>query len=290
VKTSVPDPDIAEKQRPVSYELGWTKGDPPRRIWGLSHTHLANAIDQFSEGSGEVAHESLVNEVTAAWTGFAWLSALGKRLEVTAALAAACDNLRRGVTEGDTERTMRGYSAVETIVSRLRERFGEDLGRSWNVQEIDAEFDRVSDASAKLVERLKHKQQTDADTANTYEFALKIARGWTRLVRGSYFLGYSEPYSEATASIVSGMKNRDLARVQAGIEKIAVLAARLSQVAETIVVGERPRKGNPVEFPDGVLGGRYVATTDGRPVAGYVDRWSVNMVFSDPRDGHHSRP
>jgi len=269
----------------VSYELGWAKGDPPRKIWGLSHTHLANAIDQFSNDSGEGGHESLMREATAARTGFAWLAELGERLEVTEPLATACDDFVRGVTEGDTELTMHGYSAVETIISRLREQFGEDLGRSWNLQAIDEEFDRLIDASAILVDRLEHEDLTDTDITNTYELAVKIAHGWTRLVHGSYFPGYSEPFSEAAASIVSGMKTRRLEDVRAGVGKMVALAARLSQVTATIVEGERPRKGDPVAFPDGVPGGRYVATTDGRPVEGYPDRWSVDVVLSDPRDG-----
>lgn len=282
----MPDGDAAEKLGPVSHELGWAKGNPPRRIWGLSHTHLANAIDQFARGSGEgVAHESLMREATAAWTGFAWLVELGERLEVTKPLATACDDFARGVTEGDTELAMRGYSAVETIVSRLRERFGEDLGRSWNVQEIDEEFDRLIEASAILVDRLKHENLTDADTTNTYELAVKIAHGWTRLVHGSYFLGYSEPYSKAATKIVSGMKDRNPDHLQEGIEQMVALALRLSQVSATIVEGEQPRKGDPVEFPDGVPGGRYVATTDGRPLEGDPKRWSVDVVLSDPRDG-----
>ena len=37
----------------VDPDLGWTKTDSPRKIWGLSHTHLANAIDLFSNDSGE---------------------------------------------------------------------------------------------------------------------------------------------------------------------------------------------------------------------------------------------
>jgi len=246
---------------------------------------LANAIDQFSKGSGEEGRESLIKEATAAWTGFAWLVELGERHEVTEPLATACDDFVRGVTEGDTERTMRGYSTVETIVSRLREQFGEDLGRSWNVQAIDGEFDRLIDACAILVDRLEHENLTDTDIANTYELAVKIAHGWTRLVHGSYFLGYSEPYSEATASIVAGLKNRRLEDVRVGLDRMVALAARLSQVSETIVVGEQPRKGDPVEFPNGVPGGRYVATTDGRPVQGYPERWSVDVVLSDPRDG-----
>ena len=282
----MPDRDAARKLSPVSHELEWAKGNPPRKIWGLSHTHLANAIDQFSKGSGEgVAHESLMREATAAWAGFAWLVELGERLEVTRPLATACDDFARGVTQGDTELTMRGYSAVEAIVSQLRERFGEDLGRSWNVQEIDEEFDRLIEASAVLVARLKHENLTDADTTNTYELAVKIAHGWTRLVHGSYFLGYSEPYAEAATKIVSGMKDRDLDHLHAGIEQMVTLALRLAQVSGTIVEGAQPRKGDPVEFPDGVPGGRYVATTDGRPLEGDPKRWSVDVVLSDPRDG-----
>jgi hypothetical protein len=280
----VPDGDTAGKLSPAGYEVGWAKGDPPRRIWGLSHTHLANAIDQFSKGSGEgVAHESLLREATAAWTGFAWLVELGERLEVTRPLATACDDFARGVAKGDSELAMHGYSAVETTVSQLRERFGEDLGRSWNTQEIDEEFDRLIEASAVLVDRLKHENLTDADTSNTYELAVKIAHGWTRLVHGSYFLGYSEPYSQAATKIVSAMEDRNQGHLQAGIDQMVVLALRMSQVSATIVEGAQPRKGDPVEFPDGVPGGRYVATTDGRPLEG--ERWSVDVVLTDPRDG-----
>jgi hypothetical protein len=271
--------------RRVANELGWAKGDAPRKIWGVSHTHLANAIDELSRDPVAGAHESLVREATAARAGFAWLVELGERLEVTEPLATACDDFVMGVTEGDAERTMRGYSTAETIISRLREQFGENLGRSWNVQEIDEEFDRVLLASAMLVDRLKHEDLTDTDVANTYELAVKIAQGWTRLVRGSYFLAYSEPYSQAAARIVSGMKDHDLEQVRAGIEEMVALAARLSQPSAVVVDGERPRKGEPVEFPGGVPGGRYVAATDGRPVEGFPERWSVDVLLTDPRDG-----
>ena len=282
----MPDRNNAKKQRPGSEELGWAKGDPPRKIWGLSHTHLANAIDQFSKDSREgAAHESLMREASAAWTGFAWLVELGERLEVTEPLAMACDDFVSGASEGDTERTMRGYSAIETIVSRLREQFGEDLGRSWNMQAIDNDFDRLIDASAKLVDRLKHENLTDTDTANTYELAVRIAHGWTRLVNGSYFLGYSEAFAKAAASIVSGMKDGDLGHLEAGIEQMVALAARMSQASTTIVEGKRPRKGDPVELRGGVPGGRYVATNDGLPVEGQPGRWSVDVVLSDPREG-----
>ena len=226
-----------------------------------------------------------MREATAAWRGFAWLVELGERLEVTEPLATACNDFARGVTEGDTELAMRGYSAVETIVSRLRERFGEDLGRSWNVQEIDEEFDRLIEASAILVDRLKHENLTDTDATNTYELAVKIAHGWTRLVHGSYFPGYSKPYSKAATKIVSGMKDRNPDHLQEGIEQMVALALRLSQVSATIVEGGQPRKGDPIEFPDGVPGGRYVATTDGRPLEGDPKRWAVDVVLSDPREG-----
>jgi hypothetical protein len=281
----MPDRNPTKKQPPGSDELGWAKGDPPRKIWGLSHTHLANAIDQFSKGSREGTNGTLMREASAAWTGFAWLVELGERLEVTEPLAMACDDFVSGSSEGDTERTMRGYSAIETIISRLREQFGEDLGRSWNMQAIDNEFDRLIDASAKLVDRLKHENLTDTDTANTYELAIRIAHGWTRLVNGSYFLGYSEPYARASASIVSGMQDSDLGLLEAGIEQMVALAARLSQASTTIVEGERPRKGYPVELRDGVPGGHYVATNDGRPVEGHPGQWSVDVVLSDPREG-----
>ena len=285
LKTAMLDREPPEQQSRVSDELGWVRGDAPRKIWGLSHTHLANAIDELSTDSAEGAHESLLREATAAWKGFAWLAELGERLEVTEPLATACDDFVRGVAEGDPERTMRGYSAAETIVSRLREQFGENLGRSWNVQEIDEEFDRVIRASAMLVDRLEHEDLTDADIANTYELAVKIARGWTRLVHGSYFLAYSEPYSQAAARIVSGMKDHGLEQVRAGIEEMVALAARLSQPSAAVVDGERPRKGERVEFPEGVPGGRYVATTDGRPVEGFPQRWSVDVRLTDPREG-----
>jgi len=226
-----------------------------------------------------------MREATAAWTGFSWLAELGERLEVTEPLETACDDFVRGVIEGDSELTMRGYSAAETIVSRLREQFGEDLGRSWNLQAIDEEFDQVINASAILVDRLKRQNLTDTDITNTYDLAVKIAHGWTRLVHGSYFLGYSQPFSEAATGIVAGMKDRDPERVRAGIERMVELSARLSQVSIAFVEGERPRKGDPVEFPDGVPGGRYVAATDGSPVEGYPERWSVDVVLSDPRDG-----
>jgi hypothetical protein len=180
---------------------------------------------------------------------------------------------------------MRGYSAVETIVSRIRAQFGYDVGRSWNLQKIDEEFGQLIEASALLAGRLEHEHPTDTDTKNTYELAVKIAHGWARLVNGSYFLLYSAPYSEAAASIVSGMGDRDLERVQAGVEQMVELGARLSEGSTTIVEGGQPRKGDPVKFPNAVPGGRYVAATDGRPVKGHSDRWSVDVVLSDPRDG-----
>ena len=184
------------EQGQMSSELGWTKGDPLRKIWGLSHTHLANAIELFSNKPEKGAGPSAVQEAIAAWTGFAWLAELGERPELTQPLAAACDDFVKGLNEGDEGRTIRGYSAVETIVSRIRAQFGYDLGRSWNKQGIDEEFDQLVDASALLTDRLKHENLTDTDTKNTYELAIKIAHGWARLVNGSYFLLYSEPYSK----------------------------------------------------------------------------------------------
>jgi hypothetical protein len=276
---------FTSEQDPTSSELGWTKADSQRKIWGLSHTHLANAIDQFSNGPGEGPDESPIREAVAARTGFAWLAELGARLELTQPLAAACDDFFMGLAEGDQERTMRGYSAVETIVSRIRAQFGYDVGRSWNLQKIDEEFGQLIEASALLAGRLEHEHPTDTDTKNTYELAVKIAHGWARLVNGSYFLLYSAPYSEAAASIVSGMGDRDLERVQAGVEQMVELGARLSEGSTTIVEGGQPRKGDPVKFPNAVPGGRYVAATDGRPVKGHSDRWSVDVVLSDPRDG-----
>ncbi len=268
-----------------SAELGWTKGDPQRKIWGLSHTHLANAIELFSNKPEKGAGPSAVQEAIAAWTGFAWLAELGERLELTQPLAAACDDFVKGLTEGDEGRTLHGYSAVEMIVSRIRAQFGYDLGRSWNKQGIDEEFDQLVDASALLIDRLTHENLTDTDTKNTYELAVKIAHGWARLVNGSYFLLYSEPYSEAAADVVSGMSQRDPVRVRAGVKNLVDLSARLSGRSTTIVEGEKPRKGDPVEFSNAVPGGRYVAAADGRPVEGNPNRWSVDVVLSDPREG-----
>ena len=271
------------EQGQMSSELGWTKGDPLRKIWGLSHTHLANAIELFSKKPEKGAGPSAVQEAIAAWTGFARLAELGERLELTQPLAAACDDFVKGLNEGDEGRTIRGYSAVETIVSRIRAQFGYDLGRSWNKQGIDEEFDQLVDASALLIDRLKHENLTDTDTKNTYELAVKIAHGWARLVNGSYFLLYSEPYSKAAADIVSGMRHRDSVRVRAGVKHLVDLSARLSGGSTTIVEGEKPRKGDPVEFSNAVPGGRYVAAADGRPVEGNPNRWSVDVVLSDPR-------
>jgi hypothetical protein len=264
-------------------ELGWTKGDPRRKIWGLSHTHLANAIELFSKGHGEATEDSPVQEAVAAWTGFAFLAELGERLELTRPLAVACEDFVKGLTQADQEQTIRGYSAIETIVSRIRAQFGYDLGRSWNKQGIDVEFDQLIDASALLVDRLNHENLTDTDIKNTYELAVKIAHGWTRLVNGSYFLLYSEPYSRAAADVVSGTSDRDLERVRAGVKQLVELRERVSGGSTTIVEGERPRKGDPVEFPNAVPGGRYVAAADGHPVEGSPERWSVDVVLSDPR-------
>ena len=47
-----------DKPSLMSSDLGWTKGDPGRKIWGLSHTHLANAIDRFLKDSGHEANET----------------------------------------------------------------------------------------------------------------------------------------------------------------------------------------------------------------------------------------
>jgi len=268
----------------ATYEIGWRKGDSSRTIWGLSHGHLANAIEQFSKDSDEEVHESLMREATAARTGFTWLAGLGQRLEVTDPLATASDEFMRGVAQRDAELAMHGYSALEMIVSRLREQFGEDLGRSWKMQAIDEEFDRVIHASAILVDRLTQDNLTNTDIANTYELAVRISQGWARLVHGSYFLGYSRPYSEAAASIVSGMRDHSPEDVRAGARKMIALARRLSQLSATIVAGEQPRKGDPVAFTNGVPGGRYLATTDGQPVEGYPDQWSVEVGLSDPRD------
>ncbi len=270
-------------QGQMGSELGWTKGDPQRKIWGLSHTHLANAIELFSKGHGEGTGDSPVQEAAAAWTGFAFLAELGERPELTRPLAVACEDFVKGLTEADQERTIRGYSAIETIVSRIRAQFGYDLGRSWNKQGIDVEFDQLIDASALLVDRLEHENLTDTDMENTFELAVKIAHGWTRLVNGSYFLLYSEPYSRAAAGVVSGMGDGDLERVRAGVEQLVELGARLSGGSTTIVEGERPRKGDPVEFPNAVPGGHYVAAADGHPVEGSPERWSVDVVLSDPR-------
>jgi hypothetical protein len=268
----------------MSSDLGWTNGDPGRKVWGVSHTHLANAIDRFLKDSGHGADETPAREASAAWTGFAMLAERGERVELTQPLAAACDDFAKGLEEGDEERTIRGYTAVETIVGGIRARFGYDLGRSWNKQEIDTEFDQLIDASALLVDRLNHEHLTDTDKRNTYDLAGKIAHGWTRLVNGSYFLSYSAPFSEATKGIVAGMGDRDPCRVKAGVEQLVRLAARLSGRSTTIVEGLQPRKGERVEFPDGLPGGRYVAASDGRTLEGSPGRWWVDVVLSDPRE------
>ena len=182
---------------------------------------MANAIDAFSNNSGERGDESPIREATAAWRGFALLAELGERVELTQPLATAANNFVQGLTDRDEEQTLHGYSAIETIVSRIRAQFGYDLGRSWNKQGIDEEFDQLIDASALLVDRLKHENLTDTDTKNTYGLAVKIARGWQRLVNGSYFLLYSEPCSSAAANIVSGMDDGDFARVQSGSRRSA---------------------------------------------------------------------
>jgi hypothetical protein len=270
------------EQTQTGLELGWTKSDSRRKIWGLSHTHLANAIDQFSSWL-EPVDDSPVREATAALTGFAWLAELEERIELTQPLAAACADFVTGLTEGDQERTIRGYSAVETIVSRIRARFGYDLGRSWNKQGIDEEFDHLVEASALLVDRLKHENLTDTDTRNTYDLAVKIAHGWKRLVNGSYFLLYSEPYSEAAAAIISAMDEHDSQRVHAGVEQIVELGIRLAGASTTFVEGAQPKKGDLVEVRDAVPGGRYVAAADARAVEGHPNRWSVEAVLSDPR-------
>jgi hypothetical protein len=79
------------------------------------------------------------------------------------------------------------------------------------------------------------------------------------------------------------MRQRDSVRVRAGVKHLVDLSARLSGGSTTIVEGEKPRKGDPVEFSNAVPGGRYVAAADGRPVEGNPNRWSVDVVLSDPR-------
>lgn len=265
-------------------DLGWTSTEAPRRIWGLSHTHLANAIDLFSNASSEAGDKSPLREAIAAWRGFAWLAELGERLELTQPLANAAADFVQGLTDRDEELTLRAYSSIETNVSRIRAQFGYDLGRSWNKQGIDEEFDQLIDASALLVDRLGHENLTDTDTKNTHELAVKIAHGWQRLVNGSYFLLYSEPYSSAATNIVAGMDEGDLARLQSGVEAFSELRSRLGGRPTIVVEGDQPRKGDPIEVPDGVPGGRYVAATDGRAAEGRGGRWSVEVVLSDPRN------
>ena len=210
------------------------------------------------------------------------MAELGERLELTQPLATAAADFVQGLTEQDEERTLRGYSAIETVVSRIRAQFGYDLGRSWNKQGIDEEFDQLIDASALLIDRLKHENLTDNDTKNTHELAVKIAHGWQRLVNGSYFLLYSEPYASAAANVVSAMDDGDFARVQSEVEALSELHSRLRGGPTILVEGDQPRKGDPVDVRDGVPGGRYVAATDGRAVEGR-GRWSVEVVLSDPR-------
>jgi hypothetical protein len=265
--------------------LGWTNDDSSRTIWGLSHTHLANAIDQFSKAAASEKCETAIQEAIAARTGFARLADFGARLELTGPLAEACDDLARGLADDDEDRTLRGYSAAETTVSQIRAQFGFDLGRSWNLQEIDREFDQLTEASASLVDRLGHKHLTDTDTKNTYELAVKIAHGWTRLVNGSYFLAHCVPRSEAAANIVSGMGDDDPQRLRDGVDQMAELGARLSNELTTAVDGEQPHKGDPVVFPGAVPGGRYIAAANGRPLEGPPNHWSVDVVLRDPRDG-----
>ncbi|MGA2528968.1 MAG: hypothetical protein ABSG36_07365 [Acidimicrobiales bacterium] len=244
---------------------------------------MANAIDQFSNGPDETAQESLIFEATAAQTGFVRLVELGQRLEVTVPLATVSEEFLRGITTGDRELAVHAYSGAEMLISRLREQFGEDLGRSWNTQAIDWEFDQVINASAILVDRLSHENLTATDIANTYELAVKIAHGWMRLVHGSYFLIYSEPYSKAAETIVLGMRNHRPTEVRAGTETMTALATRLSLGSASIVTGEQPRKGDPVAYANGVPGGRYLATADGSPMEGFPDQWSVEVVLCDPR-------
>jgi hypothetical protein len=263
--------------------LGWTDSDSSRTIWGLSHTHLANAIDQFSKSAAGARCETAIAEAVAARTGFDRLASSGARPELTKPLAAACEDLARGLADGDEDRTLRGYSTAETVVHRIRAQFGFDVGRSWNLQEIDREFDQLVEASALLVERLGHKHLTETDNKNTYELAVKISHGWTRLVNGSYFLAHSVPRAEAAENIVSGMGDPDPQRLQTGVDQMTELAARLANGLSTVVTGAQPHKGDPVTLPAGVPGGRYIAAADGRPLEGLPGRWSVDVVLSNPR-------
>ncbi len=272
------------EQTQTGLELGWTKSDSRRKIWGLSHTHLANAIDQFSSWL-EPVDDSPVREATAALTGFAWLAELEERIELTQPLAAACADFVTGLTEGDQERTIRGYSAVETIVSRIRARFGYDLGRSWNKQGIDEEFDHLVEASALLVDRLKHENLTDTDTRNTYDLAVKIAHGWKTARQRELLPAVLRTVLRGCCSHHLGdgrttIRNECTPESSTSVELGIPTGRRIHDLR-----GRRPaQKGRSrrcprCECPAAVMS----RPTDGRAVEGHPNRWSVEVVLSDPR-------
>jgi len=267
---------------PASNIPGWAVGDPSVNIWGVSHNHLANALEEFWKGPGQGSYEFLIQEGTAAMVGFMWLAEIGERLDLTQPVADATEDFVKGLTLEDHGRTMRGYGILETVIGRLREQFGDDVRRSWNLEEIDIEFDRLIEASDVLVERLCREDLTVTDIENTYELAVKIAHGWTRLAEGGYFPSYSDDYVEATTRITSGLKDDDQASVQAGVARIAALHRRLTEGETIIITGEQPREGDPVDYAGGLPGRQYVAAANGRPVEGHADRWAVEVLISDP--------
>jgi hypothetical protein len=80
------------------------------------------------------------------------------------------------------------------------------------------------------------------------------------------------------------MTERDREDVRAGVEQMIELDTRLAGGSAILVAGQQPRKGDLVDYPHGVPGGWYVAATGGLLVKGHPDRWSVDVVLSDPRE------
>jgi len=111
---------------------------PRRKIWGLSHTHLANAIDQFlgvGSNSGRFApcerRPPRFDGASLGWQSLKNGSSSHSRWRLHGA------ELRHGLTEGDQERTIRGVFGCrdDRPVGSARA-FGYDLAVLGNKQGI----------------------------------------------------------------------------------------------------------------------------------------------------------
>ncbi len=103
---------------------GWTVHDPPKQIWDASLNHLASAIEAFNSGPSVVPYETLIAELISAQTGFGLLASTNYRAAHARALESACDDMAKGLTFGDKERTMRGYDGAMTLEQQLAAEYG----------------------------------------------------------------------------------------------------------------------------------------------------------------------